>query len=91
MFCSVSASGIYGTETYSYADNGNMTKRGSTSLVYGDASHIHAVTQSVTEPGNTMNYGYDASGNMTDRNGDVLKYADGADGHSRRRQSRIQL
>ncbi len=68
------ASGKYGTENYTYSDNGNLTQRGQFTLAYGDANHKHAVTAVTSPSTGTFNYSYDEAGNMISRNGDTMSY-----------------
>ncbi|MBK8395590.1 MAG: RHS repeat-associated core domain-containing protein [Leptospiraceae bacterium] len=68
------AKGKYGVENYTYADNGNLTRRGNFTLTYGNANHKHAVT-SVTSPNTgVLDYSYDAAGNMEKRVDDLMSY-----------------
>ena len=51
--------GLLPRRSYSYDQVGNMTRKGSLSLSYTDAAHVHAVTEA-----GTNRYRYDANGNM---------------------------
>ncbi|TGK20300.1 hypothetical protein EHO61_05300 [Leptospira fluminis] len=70
----VQATGIYGTQNYSYTDGGKLTQKGDIALSYSDSNHVNAVTQSNSTSTGPLSYSYDASGNMISRNGDTLRY-----------------
>ncbi|MES0488348.1 MAG: RHS repeat-associated core domain-containing protein [Leptospirales bacterium] len=73
------ASGNYGTRTYAYSENGNMTTKGDITLSYNNPLHVHGVTKAQSSVFGTKTYAYDGSGKMTDRNGDAITY----DGYGR--------
>lgn len=70
----VQASGKYGTETYQYTDSGNLLKKGDYTYIYGNSSHVHAVTSVNSANTGTIGFSYDAAGNMISRNGESLVY-----------------
>lgn len=69
----VAASGVYGTEEYTYSDSGKLLQKGNLSYSYENPSHKNAVTK-VTGQNHSYQYSYDGSGNIISRNGENFHY-----------------
>lgn len=69
----VAASGVYGTEEYTYSDSGKLLQKGNLSYLYENPSHKNAVTK-VTGQNHSYQYSYDGSGNIISRNGENFRY-----------------
>ncbi|PKA16554.1 RHS repeat-associated core domain-containing protein [Leptospira haakeii] len=67
------ASGVYGTEEYTYSDSGRLLQKGNLSYTYENPSHKNAVTK-VTGQNQSYQYSYDGSGNIISRNGENFHY-----------------
>ncbi|EMJ97230.1 MULTISPECIES: RHS repeat-associated core domain-containing protein [unclassified Leptospira] len=69
----VSASGIYGTEEYTYSDSGKLLQKGNLFYSYENPSHKNAVTR-VAGQNHSYQYSYDGSGNIISKNGESFRY-----------------
>ncbi|GBF38276.1 RHS repeat-associated core domain protein [Leptospira johnsonii] len=69
----VSASGVYGTEEYTYSDSGKLLQKGNLFYSYENPSHKNAVTK-VTGQNQSYQYSYDGSGNIISKNGESFRY-----------------
>ncbi|TGM88433.1 RHS repeat-associated core domain-containing protein [Leptospira licerasiae] len=69
----VAASGVYGTEEYTYSDSGKLLQKGSLFYSYENPSHKNAVTK-VAGQNQSYQYSYDGSGNIISRNGENFRY-----------------
>ncbi|TGK42275.1 RHS repeat-associated core domain-containing protein [Leptospira andrefontaineae] len=69
----VTASGVYGTEEYTYSDSGKLLQKGNLTYSYENPSHKNAVTK-VTGQNHSYQYSYDGSGNIISKNGESFRY-----------------
>ncbi|MCP5493255.1 MAG: RHS repeat-associated core domain-containing protein [Leptospiraceae bacterium] len=69
------STGSYGEEEYTYTSNGNLTKKGKTTMGYSETDHAHAVSL-VKTPYETHTYEYDESGYITKKDNDTFTHDD---------------